>query len=1083
MSEIATYSFLPWLREGIANQIVGQSGSRATIPIDITLNADRVGGGTETRPPISKEIQLYGPGDIVGLDQKAIIKVEPRNWITNFEPNYLPFIDFYDEGLPWRYSPMPNPTDHRLIPWLALIILQENEFEEGKNIKDKPLSYISLTGEAGMPDENQLWAWAHVHVNKDIIGDEIRSTQTGDISSALESVLQTNPDLSYSRILCPRRLEDKTVYHAFLVPSFESGRLAGLGLNPEAVAFDQLAWNSTSIAPGHQLPYYHRWQFRTGTIGDFEYLVRLLEPKPVDSRVGLRDMDVQRPGANLPGIQDTPTTPEADKLNGILKLGGALRVPDAFYNAQELAEVNKYRKWADPKNPTKYPHKFQENLAAFINLTDSYEVEDALTTNTNSNIDEEVSANDPEKEYDIKKNPDPLITAPLYGRWHALTQRLLKQRDNSTDVSPNNNWVHELNLDPRWRVAAGIGTKIVQENQEDYMKAAWEQVGEIIEANKRIKHAQLAKIVSNMWYQRQLNLIKDKKMDKWLSLTAPVHRRVISEGLTVHYQKMESRLTLASTSIKMRQLTRPRGKFINRIAFTEKENRDNLIERINEGKVSAAPPKLPPEGIQTPEDISEAARPENAPDFIQKLLENNPWLKWLPLILAIMIIIVLLFIFPIGYVLGIGAVLVGAGIYLYRLLNKWTGQIDNANSIREENQTPESVKDLPKSPDFRISDPEDNFTPTLGGVDSEEAIRFKTALEETNTLLQNDRKLGQRKKRNPLDLKNVNKTVFDKLNPSISIPRWVFNGVVIPPFISVQFKERFKEAMAYPKFDLPMYKPLADSSSELFLPNINFIEQNSISILETNQKFIESYMVGLNHEFARELMWREYFTDQRGSYFRQFWDVSGYMDTQPITVAALTGRYKAILDDRNMPDLQPYYDRLKDTSDPKDDEFMREAHENILKEELRDIKPLHYWSKFSDLGDHDNREAEDDNEEEVVLVIRGELLKKYPTAVIYAHKAVWKDENGEPVLSSDQTIDRTRERDLAPIPEGQEDNPPTDLIKSPLYEAKVDPDIYFFGFDLTVCEAKGGTGKEDDPVSPQCADEVEWDDAGFIYIL
>ncbi|MFT3901538.1 MAG: hypothetical protein QM727_00020 [Niabella sp.] len=26
--------------------------------------------------------------------------------------------------------------------------------------------------------------------------------------------------------------------------------------------------------------------------------------------------------------------------------------------------------------------------------------------------------------------------------------------------------------------------------------------------------------------------------------------------------------------------------------------------------------------------------------------------------------------------------------------------------------------------------------------------------------------------------------------------------------------------------------------------------------METNQKFIESYMVGLNHEFSRELLWR-----------------------------------------------------------------------------------------------------------------------------------------------------------------------------------------------------------------------------------
>ena len=71
--------------------------------------------------------------------------------------------------------------------------------------------------------------------------------------------------------------------------------------------------------------------------------------------------------------------------------------------------------------------------------------------------------------------------------------------------------------------------------------------------------------------------------------------------------------------------------------------------------------------------------------------------------------------------------------------------------------------------------------------------------------------------------------------------------------------------MAYPVIDMPMYEPLKNLSSELFLPNINLIEPNSITLLETNQRFIESYMVGLNHEFARELLWREYPTDQRGS--------------------------------------------------------------------------------------------------------------------------------------------------------------------------------------------------------------------------
>ena len=157
--------------------------------------------------------------------------------------------------------------------------------------------------------------------------------------------------------------------------------------------------------------------------------------------------------------------------------------------------------------------------------------------------------------------------------------------------------------------------------------------------------------------------------------------------------------------------------------------------------------------------------------------------------------------------------------------------------------------------------------------------------------------------------------------------------------------------MVYPEIDLPMYEPLKDISSELFLPNIQLIENNSITLLETNQKFIESYMVGLNHEFARELLWREYPTDQRGSYFRQFWDVRGFL--------AGAG------------------------ADPE-----------ALRERLRDIPELHRWSTDTALGDHDHREAQGDKEDEVVLVIRGELLKKYPTAVIYAHRAAWERTSG-----------------------------------------------------------------------------------------
>jgi hypothetical protein len=160
-------------------------------------------------------------------------------------------------------------------------------------------------------------------------------------------------------------------------------------------------------------------------------------------------------------------------------------------------------------------------------------------------------------------------------------------------------------------------------------------------------------------------------------------------------------------------------------------------------------------------------------------------------------------------------------------------------------------------------------------------------------------------------------------------------------------------------------------------------------------------MVGLNHEMARELLWNEYPTDQRGSYFRQFWDVSILLP-------------------------------------PNADEADREP--------LRDIPRLHEWPHASQLGAHNARAANGANAL-LVLVIRGELLKRYPTAVIYAQKARWQQTNG----AADTSLDRL----LVDIDPAEEGKPPHDKIRLPLFEAKVDPDIYFIGFDLDALDAKG----------------------------
>ena len=239
INKISTYSFLPWLRQGIANNIKTQDLDssvkvRASVDVALTLRGEGI-EPTETET-ISKDVALYGPGDIIGIQSKAIIKTEPQNWITNFEPNYLPFIDFYDEDFPWRYTPAAPNTGHgRLRPWIMLVVLKEDEFKDGKNIANKPLPYIDVPNASNVfPSAERLWAWAHVHINEDIVKleDDIENNDLNSVLPRFREVLKKNPDLAYSRIMCPRKLAENTNYHAFLIPVFESGRLAGLGLDP-----------------------------------------------------------------------------------------------------------------------------------------------------------------------------------------------------------------------------------------------------------------------------------------------------------------------------------------------------------------------------------------------------------------------------------------------------------------------------------------------------------------------------------------------------------------------------------------------------------------------------------------------------------------------------------------------------------------------------------------------------------------------------------------------------------------------------------------------------------------------------------
>ena len=974
-----TYSFLPWLRSGVANSLTAADGDasvklRAALKLEVTLSGAKLGGGSDDET-VQRDVSLFGPGDVIGIDSRAIVKVEPRDWITNFESNYLPYIDFYDEDFPWRYTPAAaDVAKNRLRPWIALVVLEEHaEFHEGKDRMGKPLPYFEL--EAGIdptkifPKADELWAWAHVHANVDLSAD-------GDpaIVGALDKLraaIAQNPDLAYARLLCPRQLEPNKAYHAFVIPTFESGRLAGLGRPvPDGIVATASAWGGGAT----QFPFYYRWFFKTGAFGDFEYLVRLLVPKPVDTRVGVRDIDVLHPGSGLPPIS-TPAS-----LGGVLKLNGALRVPFATMSPADQAQVTAYDQWDVP-----FPHPFETAMAGLVNLPDDYTRDVPSAVNPDG-------------------DPDPVVTMPLYGRWPALVDRLLTAADG-TPLPNLQNWIHRLNLDPRWRVAAGLGTLVVQHNDQKFMAAAWQQVGDVISANNRLRLAQLLAALSSALHQFHIASLAPERQ---FLLTSPVHMRIMGSPTTVAAQLRASVVPPAATSGVFRRVTRQGTALATRLELAPGAAAA-VVTGINSGELHPAPPKVAPPGAITIGDAGNAIKPAGEPDWLEKLLLKYPWLQFLPFLVLVLVLVVTAVLF--GLPAALLAAMPGAAlaIWLWRLLAKWAQAAQLRHSIEEEDQTPASVNALPKVTNFVITAPGTQLVPNPGATDSAEAVRLKGGLRDVYTFTQ--QKFPQAP-RPALELAGLTRTVVESLHPMVTLPRRLAAIIYLPTRIGDGMVETFTPCMAYPVFDMPMYKPLADLSAEFFLPNINLIPHNSLSLLESNDRFIESYLVGLNHEMARELLWNAYPTDQRGSYFRQFWDVSLTLPPNPTPAE---------------------------------------------KEAGRDIAELHTWPRASALGTHDPHPGAS----LLVLVIRGDLLKRYPTAVIYAQKARWQQTRGVNDPSKDRLLE-----DLLPA---EEASPPTSKIRIPLFEAKVDPDIYFIGFDLTAEIARGG--------------ETASQDAGWFFVI
>jgi hypothetical protein len=755
---------------------------------------------------------------------------------------------------------------------------------------------------------------------------------SGDLTAqqTLEAVLAGNPERTLSRLVCPRRLEADTDYVACVVPATMAGVEAGLGSDVTTTDLTP-AWTSGD-AEAH-LPVYFSWEFSTGRAGDFESLARLLQPGPPPPGVGQQGMDISATGI---GLSLTPNAP-----GSTLGFEGALRSP-----------ATQPTPWPDPPRGP-----FQAKLR---------EVLDAPAT---------LSAQDPSK--------PGALAPPIYGGFHAGRRTVPTGRPH---------WLRELNLDPRSRAAAGLGTRVVQEQQEQLMEAAWQQVGEIDKANEALRRAQLARAVGVKLHEAHLKQLSEGTL---LQVSAPAHARVLMSPHTLELQVRRSALPDAALSTAFRRIARPSGPPLRRLAPAASRTLRPVVERLNAGQIEAAGPRTAPDGTVELDGIADRLLPAWLPRWLRPLL---PMLVWIVLALAFLlagaaVVLGLLVSWaPAAPLFAAAAVVAGLAVWLRLRLRRWLLVAD----VTTATLTSEAVAAAPARPDWQPLPPgtETPPSPTSGrpGPDSEVAARFRAAARAKQRELQAIAEAPEAEPSPPLALEEIRQTLLERLDPRLTVPAAVRGRLELPE--EWEPDDPIATVMAAPQFDSPMYEPLRDLAKDALLPGVDEIQPNTVTLLETNPAFIEAYMVGLNHELGRELLWRGYPTDQRGSSFRQFWDPRGHVPA------------------------------------PKTD-----AERNALK----DVPPIHTWPGRNHLGE---TEAAGKPRGLLVLLVRGQLLNRYPTTVIYASKA----------------DSRPNTPDRKPL------HPPQE--RYPVFRGSFPPDITFLGFDLSLEEAKGGPtphGRKPDP--------------------
>jgi len=476
------FTLLPYAVSSATRQAVPPFGEGRHLRINYHLQVTHQ--GSPQGAPVNMSTELKGPGDIIGIDRNIITRVEPKPGLRGFEPNYFPLVEFDDVDFPWRYS-LHSSTSKGRMPWIALIVLEADEFSF-YNTERAPLPVIEVKNPAlSLPPPSQLWAFAHVHL------DDF----SGNVDQ-IEAKVNSDDSQTFSRLICPRKLRPLKSYYGFLVPTYEAGRLAGLGQKQDNIMasdFNNPAWSHTSTSPV-RLPVYYQWQFTTDAMEDLESLLRRL--KSFDAEALEDKVKPDMVSAAEPGYYE------------------GYRKPSAIFTQQTALQVPQTERW-------------------------SYDSDPVLSNKMIQTLEEVI-----EGEIDNPDDEDPLVAFPPYGF------RYPEDPELSVSQAESGEWFSQLNLDLKFRESANVGADLVRKNKDQFSHIAWLQYDKIVEANQELMRLELSKVISERLVDRHLGALRPETA---LMLAEPMTGFTeISKGKTVASYLSEKGEPLSYTSRALR---------------------------------------------------------------------------------------------------------------------------------------------------------------------------------------------------------------------------------------------------------------------------------------------------------------------------------------------------------------------------------------------------------------------------------------------------------------------------------------------------------------------------------------------------